>query len=48
MEDQILKILVFESSGNIKPCPGCGHCGTPAMTERSIYPQKAYELGKNL
>ena len=42
--EQICEYMQFDDQGMVL---GKG-CGTPAMTERSIYPQKAYELGKNL
>ncbi|MDO4962189.1 MAG: flavodoxin family protein [Eubacteriales bacterium] len=41
---QICSYMDFEDMGMI-----CGRgCGTPAMTRRTRYPQKAYELGRSL
>ena len=40
----ICHYLGFEDKGIIL---GLG-CGTPSMTQRTVYPQKAYELGKSL
>ena len=41
---QICSYMQFEDCGMVL---GRG-CGTPAMTRSSIYPKKAYELGKNI
>lgn len=40
----LVKYLNLEDQGHVI---GYG-CGTPSMTKASIYPQKAYELGKSL
>ena len=40
----ICRYLGFEDKGMIL---GLG-CGTPSMTQRTIYPQRAYELGKSI
>ncbi len=40
----ICHYLGFEEMGMII---GLG-CGTPSMTQRTVYPQKAYELGKSI
>lgn len=37
-------VLDFEDMGMIL---GLG-CGSPSMTQRTIYPQKAYEFGKSI
>ena len=33
---------------DIRPCTGCGACGTPEMTKRSGYVEEAYALGRSL
>ena len=33
---------------DIRPCTGCGGCGTPEMTKRSGYVEEAYALGRSL
>ena len=40
----LVRYINFEDKGMVL---GYG-CGTPTMTKRSIYPEKAYELGRNL
>ena len=40
----LVRYINFEDMGMVL---GYG-CGTPVMTKRSIYPEKAYELGRNL
>ena len=41
---KLCSYMNFEDCGTVL---GRG-CGTPSMTRASIYPQKAYELGKNI
>lgn len=40
----LVRYINFEDMGMVL---GCG-CGSPSMTKRSNYPEKAYLLGKNL
>ena len=40
----LVRYIHFEDKGTVL---GAG-CGTPAMTKRSAYPEKAYKLGKSL
>ncbi len=40
----LVRYLNFRDEGMVL---GLG-CGTPAMTKNSIYPKKAYELGKSI
>ena len=42
--ETLVRYLDFEDEGMILG----GGCGTPSMTEHSIYPRRAYELGKKL
>lgn len=40
----LVRYINFEDKGMVR---GYG-CGSPAMTQRSIYPKEAYELGRSL
>jgi putative NADPH-quinone reductase len=40
----LVRYINFDDMGSVL---GAG-CGTPSMTKRSPYPEKAYKLGKNL
>ncbi len=42
--ETLVRYLDFDDAGTILG----GGCGTPSMTEHSIYPRRAYELGRNL